>query len=93
MLLGDFALKLSTYFASLAGLAGIMDPNTMKQNPLELSKGSNLMLSDKLTIQPSASIFFSYARESTLGKMLEEDGQLTVFAPTNRAVMALARKP
>ncbi|KAG6873067.1 hypothetical protein C0995_003375 [Termitomyces sp. Mi166 len=51
-------------------------------------------LADLLTIEPSASIFYSYARELGLSARFsdERDG-LTVFAPTNKAVMALARKP
>ena len=78
----------------MAGLSGIMDPSSTKQTPLGSEMGSNLMLSDKLTIQPTVSIFFSYARESELGKLFETEGSdINVFAPTNRAVMALARKP
>ncbi len=52
------------------------------------------LLSDLLTIESSASIFYSYARELELSKMLEdENARLTVMVPTNKAVMALARKP
>jgi hypothetical protein len=57
-------------------------------------------LSDVMTLEPQASIFFSYARESArLGGILSsevgnEDGRkYTVFVPMNRAVMALPRKP
>jgi len=51
-------------------------------------------LADLLTIEPSASIFFSYARELRLGNMLNEKGpRITVLVPTNKAVQALARKP
>ena len=51
-------------------------------------------LADLLTIEPSASIFYSYARELELSSMLSDhDAKLTVFVPTNKAVMALARKP
>lgn len=60
-------------------------PDSETQKPL---------LSDILTIQNSASIFYSYARETDTGKLLSKDGaRITVFAPTNKAVMALARKP
>lgn len=60
-------------------------PDSETQKPL---------LSDVLTIQNSASIFYSYARETDTGKLLSKDGaRITVFAPTNKAVMALARKP
>ncbi|KIJ94371.1 hypothetical protein K443DRAFT_683826 [Laccaria amethystina LaAM-08-1] len=51
-------------------------------------------LADLLTIEPSASIFYGYARELEMSSMLS-DGRLklTLFVPTNKAVMALARKP
>ncbi|KAG8858879.1 hypothetical protein FRB91_009123 [Serendipita sp. 411] len=57
------------------------------------------MLSDQLSLEPQASIFFSYARESAklsgiLSGVGEYSGQkYTVFVPTNKAVMTLARKP
>ena len=58
------------------------------------------MLSDVMTLEPQASIFFSYARESAKlsgilsGEAESGDGKkYTVFAPMNRAVMALPRKP
>jgi hypothetical protein len=57
------------------------------------------VLSDKLSLEPQASIFFSYARESAktsgiLEGVGEYEGQkFTVFVPTNKAIMALARKP
>ena len=51
-------------------------------------------LADLLTIEPSASIFYSYARELELSSRLSDhDAKFTVFVPTNKAVMALARKP
>ena len=51
-------------------------------------------LADLLTIENSASIFYSYARELPLSQLLESsDSHITLFAPTNTAVMALARKP
>ncbi|GLB43747.1 putative protein with four repeated domains in the Fasciclin I family of proteins, present in many other contexts [Lyophyllum shimeji] len=51
-------------------------------------------LADLLTIEPSASIFYSYARELELSAMFSEPStRSTLFAPTNKAVMALARKP
>ena len=57
-------------------------------------------LSDVMTLEPQASIFFSYARESAKvsgilsGEVENEDGKkYTVFVPMNRAVMALPRKP
>src|SRR5437016_2481132 len=51
-------------------------------------------LADLLTVEPAASIFYSYARELELSSMLSDhDTKVTVFVPTNKAVMALARKP
>ncbi|KAJ3893901.1 hypothetical protein GG344DRAFT_63423 [Lentinula edodes] len=65
-------------------------------------------LADLLTIESSASIFYSYARELALSQLFADskstvrDGEqkrtvenagLTLLVPTNKAVMALARKP
>jgi len=51
-------------------------------------------LADLLTIESSASIFYTYARETELSSRLtDETSRLTVFVPTNKAVIALARKP
>lgn len=51
-------------------------------------------LSDLLTIEHSASIFFSYARETELSQLFQDkDAGTTLLVPTNKAVMALARKP
>jgi hypothetical protein len=51
-------------------------------------------LADLLTVENSVSIFYSYARELELsGAFTNEQANLTILAPTNKAVMALARKP
>ncbi|KAF8826224.1 uncharacterized protein C8R40DRAFT_1166775 [Lentinula edodes] len=65
-------------------------------------------LADLLTIESSASIFYSYARELALSQLFADskssvwdgdqkltlaNGGLTLLVPTNKAVMALARKP
>ncbi|KAJ7090356.1 hypothetical protein B0H15DRAFT_922498 [Mycena belliarum] len=52
-------------------------------------------LADLLTIEPSTSIFYSYARELTSSNMFSnsEAGPVTLLVPTNKAVMALSRKP
>jgi hypothetical protein len=51
-------------------------------------------LADLLTIEPSASIFYSYARELKLSSILfEPSAQVSLFVPTNKAIMALSRKP
>ena len=105
MLLASISLKFSSFLASLAGIMdtgmdGIVSSIGRDQLPLgqELSQDasptSNLLLSDVLTIQSASSIFFSYARDTKVGELLHEKGsEMTVFAPTNKAVMALARKP
>ncbi|KAK1233872.1 hypothetical protein PQX77_002944 [Marasmius sp. AFHP31] len=50
-------------------------------------------LADLLTINSSMSIFYSYARELELSKYLnDESAGLMLLAPTNKAVMASARK-
>ncbi|CAK5279430.1 unnamed protein product [Mycena citricolor] len=52
-------------------------------------------LADLLTIQSSASIFYSYAREletSTVFSSLTHE-PVTLLVPTNKAVMSLSRKP
>jgi hypothetical protein len=51
-------------------------------------------LFDLLTIEPHTSIFFSYARELEISRLfINVDSNLTLFVPTNKAVMALTRKP
>ncbi|KAJ6582826.1 hypothetical protein B0H10DRAFT_2097931 [Mycena sp. CBHHK59/15] len=52
-------------------------------------------LADLLTIEPSTSIFYSYARELASSDMFANTrgGPITLLVPTNKAVMALARKP
>ena len=51
-------------------------------------------LADLLTIEPSASIFYSYARELELSAIFSDpSAKVSLFVPTNKAVMALARKP
>lgn len=51
-------------------------------------------LADLLTIEPSASIFYDYARGISLGnKLNDKSSMITVLVPTNKAVMKLAKKP
>lgn len=51
-------------------------------------------LSDFLTIEPSASIFYDYARGINLGsKLSDKSSMITVFVPKNKAIMKLAKKP
>ena len=59
-----------------------------------LTHPGNPTLADLLTIEPSASIFYSYAREIELSRLfVDEASRITLLVPTNKAVMALARKP
>ncbi|KAF8167233.1 hypothetical protein B0H34DRAFT_7182 [Crassisporium funariophilum] len=67
------------------------DSGSPGYTPLTTSKPT---LADLLTIEPSASIFFSYARELELSSMFaDQSTKFSLFVPTNKAVMALARKP
>ncbi|KAG6852218.1 hypothetical protein C0991_001896 [Blastosporella zonata] len=75
-------------FASQGDQITMYNPN---EAPLTHSSPT---LADLLTIESSASIFYSYARELELSQKFADSGaKLTVFVPTNKAVMALARKP
>jgi hypothetical protein len=78
---------LTSTFASQADQVAMHTEN----QPTTSSKPT---LADLLTIEPSTSIFYGYARELEMSSMLS-DGRLklTVLVPTNKAVMALARKP
>lgn len=61
----------------------------------EIKTHTQPSLADLLTIESSASIFYSYARELELSKLFNEEGKekMTLLVPTNKAVQALARKP
>ncbi|KAF8079334.1 hypothetical protein FPV67DRAFT_111346 [Lyophyllum atratum] len=68
----------------------------MSNNPSDYSPTTHTKptLADLLTIEPTASIFYSYAREIQLSSIFVDPRvNSTVFVPTNKAVMALARKP
>jgi len=55
---------------------------------------STQTLADLLTIEPSASIFYDYARGIGLGnKLNDKSSMITVLVPRNKAVMKLAKKP
>lgn len=55
---------------------------------------STQTLADLLTIEPSASIFYDYARGISLGnKLNDKSSMITVLVPRNEAVMKLAKKP
>ncbi|KAI8990661.1 hypothetical protein BD414DRAFT_413217 [Trametes punicea] len=70
---------------SQAGLGEPFAPVTFSGKP---------SLADLLTIESSASIFYSYARETELSKLFSDaDARTTLLVPTNKAVIALPRKP
>ncbi|KAF8547800.1 hypothetical protein OG21DRAFT_1516701 [Imleria badia] len=77
----------------------ILSPPAMSQDPHQDSvftpvTTSKPSLTDLLTIESSASIYFSYARETEFSKEFSVvDNQLTLLVPTNKAIMALSRKP
>ena len=77
----------------------ILSPPAMAQEPFQDSvfapvKTTQPSLTDLLTIESSASIYFSYARETEFSKEFSvTDNQWTLLVPTNKAVMALTRKP
>ncbi|KAI0800607.1 hypothetical protein C8Q74DRAFT_1214484 [Fomes fomentarius] len=51
-------------------------------------------LADLLTIETSSSIFYSYAREVEISKLFSDpNARSTVLVPSNKAVIALPRKP
>jgi hypothetical protein len=90
----SFYLLLSLALPAISGntdqvpMANVEEPHTA---PSVSDKPS---LADLLTIENSASIFYSYARELQLSEGLSrEDFKLTLFVPTNKAVMNLSRKP
>ncbi|KAF7305149.1 FAS1 domain-containing protein [Mycena kentingensis (nom. inval.)] len=63
----------------------VMENTVQQQHPT---------IADLLTLESSASIFYGYARELKLSTTFSDaDAKLTVLSPTNKAVMALARKP
>lgn len=71
----------------------IVLPNTPMDNHRPASNVRPTLF-DLLTIESGSSIFFSYARELELSRLfVDVDAKLTLLVPTNKAVMALARKP
>jgi len=87
--------------SSVLVLSGLVVASKMDQTPIGSSDSTYVperqdkpTLADLLTIQNSASIFYSYARELELSKGLsDKDVKITLFVPTNKAVMSLNRKP
>lgn len=70
------------------------DPSSTNESVISPFTSSQPTLADLLTIETSASIYYSYARETELSTMFaSESAWFTVLVPTNKAVMALTRKP
>jgi hypothetical protein len=86
-------LSITIGIQAVAAADQIPLPNAPMDANLPTSN-ARLTLFDLLTIEPRTSIFFSYARELELGRLfVDMDSKLTLLVPTNKAVMALARKP
>ena len=88
---------LTTFLALLFPISlGMHSAVAADQLPMDFGRPSTHLptLFDLLTIEPTTSIFFSYARELELSRLLVDlDSNITVLVPTNKAVMDLARKP
>jgi hypothetical protein len=96
--------QLFTVLALLVSL-GLAEDQLVFPNPdskmahhppdIEITTHTQPSLADLLTIESSASIFYSYARELELSSQFSETAgtKWTLLVPTNRAVMALSRKP
>lgn len=77
----------------LLSSALVNDQTVMGQEQISVSH-STQTLADLLTIEPSASIFYDYARGVGLGnKLNDKSSMITVLVPRNKAVMKLAKKP
>lgn len=95
-----FALTIaitSRGFGTQFAFASSLDDEQIRIMPVDDSfptSQTGPLLADMLTLENSLSIFYSYARETRFSELLmREDSRITVLAPTNKAVMALARKP
>ena len=91
-----FFLPLLSITASIHTVAAA-DQIVLPNIPMDVnwpSSDGRPTLFDLLTIEPRTSIFFSYARELELSRLfVNVDSNITLLVPTNKAVMALARKP
>jgi uncharacterized surface protein with fasciclin (FAS1) repeats len=82
------------FYLPLLALASQEQQIIMNNNPVLSPVSPKPTLADLLTIEPSASIFYSYARELELSaRFADGSATYTLFVPTNKAIMALARKP
>ncbi|KAG9309120.1 hypothetical protein JVU11DRAFT_11015 [Chiua virens] len=97
------SLLLALAFPLLAsaslGAQEVLSPLVMEQEPSKNTiftpvTTNKPSLADLLTIESSASIYFSYARETEFSREFNAtDNQWTLLVPTNKAIMALRRKP
>jgi hypothetical protein len=92
-----FPFALSTLVSASLNEQVIIPPmsyNNEDGRPDSPFTSSQPTLADLLTIETSASIYYSYARETDLASMFSSGSVwFTMLVPTNKAVMALARKP
>jgi hypothetical protein len=83
---------ISCAMASVGEQLPIIDPGSSGRESLASANGPTL--EDLLTIELSSSIFYSYARETEFSaRFADTESNSTLLVPTNKAVMALARKP
>ncbi|KAF7294693.1 FAS1 domain-containing protein [Mycena indigotica] len=84
-------LRLCTLFGFLLPVLAQSDQQIVINQPTTMKP----TIADLLTIESSLSIFYGYARELHLSNTFSDSNapEITVLAPTNKAVMALARKP
>ncbi|KAL0952186.1 hypothetical protein HGRIS_008798 [Hohenbuehelia grisea] len=88
------AQLLSCSFLLAVASQDLQQVMTDTHHPISPQTTPKPTLADLLTIESSASIFYSYAREIDLGAIFSDvNARNTLLVPTNKAVMALARKP
>jgi hypothetical protein len=90
----DMLLRLLALTLPLLAIGDIQVPMA-PQEPVPYVPETSILpsIADLLTIEPSASIFYSYARETELSGLFTGAARATVLVPTNKAVIALPRKP
>ncbi|TBU29778.1 hypothetical protein BD309DRAFT_654693 [Dichomitus squalens] len=88
------SLLVLPFLASASTDEQMVLPGADKEPFVPVVNSGKPSLADLLTIEPSASIFYSYARELELSQLLSNpNAQNTLLVPTNKAVIALPRKP
>ncbi|KIJ53670.1 hypothetical protein M422DRAFT_25491 [Sphaerobolus stellatus SS14] len=68
---------------------------TPEEETFARPQGNLPTLADLLTVETRGSIFYTYARQTEISESWSQPNSkpITIFMPTNKAVMALARKP